>query len=465
MTARLTAGLLACSLLAAAPGWAEAPREAALPSLAPLIDQVKGAVVNVDVESRAPLGDEQAELLRRFGRRAPGGSEAEGPVNAGMGSGFIIDPKGLVLTNNHVVEHAVAIRVRLDDGRAFDAEVVGRDPLTDVAVIRLKGRFDALPALKLGDSGALRQGDWVVAIGNPFGLASSVSVGIISALDRNIGAGSYDQFLQTDAAINPGNSGGPLFNLKGEVIGINTAIIGQATGIGFAVPSNLVKSVVPPLQKDGQVTRGWLGIGIQDLGAGLWKALNLASADGAIVTTVNEGSPAARAGLKEDDVVLAIDGEKVLNRSGLTRLVAFKRPDSTVKLTVVRAGKTLEVPVTIGVRPDLENLGPVGPRSSAGSDASTRQRIGLAFDNVDPRMADATGLPRAGALVVEVSPGSPAEKAGLSRGLVVIEVNHKPIRGRDDLAAALKDLKSGTSTLLRVTDARGDRRLMALELP
>ena len=279
-----------------------APKEGTLPSLAPLVESVKSAVVNVDVQKR--VSEEQMGASERFLRRRGSRGGSDEPLNSGSGSGFIIDPKGMVLTNNHVVEGAVTIRVRLDDGRSFDADIVGRDPLSDVAVIKLKGKVDSLPALKLGDSSAMRVGDWVVAIGNPFGLSSSVSAGIISALDRQIGASRYDQFLQTDAAINPGNSGGPLFNLKGEVIGINSAIIGSATGIGFAVPSSMVKALLPQLEKNGVVTRGWLGVAIQDVNPTLARALALPVSDGALITNVNDGSPAQKGGLKDEDVTI-----------------------------------------------------------------------------------------------------------------------------------------------------------------
>jgi serine protease Do len=434
---------------------------AQLPSLAPLIDSVKGAVVNLDVQKRT--SDEHQAMIERFFRGRRGGQSDEAPLSPGTGSGFIIDPKGLVLTNNHVVADAVNIKVRLDDGRSFEGEVLGRDPLTDVALVRLKGKVENLKTVRLGDSEVIRVGDWVVAIGNPFGLAQSVSAGIISALDRQIGASRYDQFLQTDAAINPGNSGGPLFNLKGEVVGMNTAIIGAATGIGFAVPSNLIKALLPQLEKDGLVTRGWLGVAIQDVTPALAKALGLPAREGALIGSVNDGSPAARAGLKEEDVVVAIDGEKVGSSSALTRIVALKRPDSTVTLSVVRNGKPIEVKVTLGVRPDLESVGDLKKRAAPTEDS---QRLGLSFQDIDPRLADATGLPRQGALVVEVAPGSPAEEAGLRRGMAVIELNRRPIRNRDELLAALKQLKSGGVALLRVAlPGSAQRSLLALEIP
>jgi len=442
-----------------------APKEGTLPSLAPLVESVKGAVVNVDVQKR--VSEDQLGATERFMRRGRGSRGGEEPLNSGTGSGFIIDPSGIVLTNNHVVENAVTIRVRLVDGRSFDADIMGRDPLSDVAVIKLKGKIDQLPALKLGDSSTMRVGDWVVAIGNPFGLSSSVSAGIISALDRQIGASRYDQFLQTDAAINPGNSGGPLFNLKGEVIGINSAIIGSATGIGFAVPSSMVKALLPQLEKTGVVTRGWLGVAIQDLNPTLAKALALPVNDGALITSVNDGSPAQKGGLRDEDVVVSIDGEKVTSANALTRAVAMKRPDGVVVLSVFRAGKPLEAKVKIGLRPDLEGIGETGKHGEAAEAGTAKQKVGLSFQDIDPRDAEAAELPGAGALVVEVAPGSPAERAGFRRGMVVTEVNHKAIRSRDELMAALKNVKPGGVLLLKIAVPGGgsNRSLIAVEMP
>lgn len=458
MTNRIRTVLASTVVALASTSWAE-PKDT-LPTLAPLVESVKAAVVNVDVQKRA--SDEQQALMERFFHRR---GREDAPLTPGAGSGLIIDPKGLVLTNNHVVENAVTIRVRLDDGRAFDAEVVGRDPLTDVALVRLKGKFDALPSARLGDSGALKVGDWVVAIGNPFGLAQSVSAGIISALDRQIGATAYDQFLQTDAAINPGNSGGPLFSMKGEVIGINTAIIGAATGIGFAVPSNLVKSLLPQLEKQGHVTRGWLGVGIQDLTPPMAKALGVAGSDGALVSSVNENSPAQRGGVKEDDVIASVDGERVGTSAALTRLVALKRPESVVALAVVRGGKPLELKVKLGTRPDLEKSEALDKKP--GELTESNQRLGLALANVDPRMADATGVPIQGALIAEVVPGSVAAQAGLRPGLVVVEANRKAVKSREELIGMLRAAKSGTVVLLRAVAAQNpsSRLLFALEVP
>jgi serine protease Do len=425
------------------------------------VESVKGAVVNVDVQAKAalPWGRRGAPQDNPFFGRGPQ------PIRQGAGSGFIIDSKGLVLTNNHVVEGAVAILVRLDDGRSFNAEVVGRDPLTDVALVRLKGKVENLPTVKLGDSDAMRVGDWVMAIGNPFELASSVSLGIISARAREIGASRFDEFLQTDAAINPGNSGGPLFNLKGEVVGINTAIVGGSSGIGFAVPSNLVKKLLPQLERNGAITRAWLGIGIQDLTADLARALELPVAEGAVVSQVNEGSPASKAGLRVDDVITTVDGQKVGSGGSLIRTVALKPPGSTSTLEVFREGRKQEVKVQLGTRPDLEGIGARMPQGEEEAQSS-KARVGLGLSNVDARVAERAGLKSPqGALVTEVQPGSPAERADLEAGMVVVEADRKPVRSAEELAKLIRKAPSGSTLLLRVEAPGGGRFLRALRLP
>jgi serine protease Do len=308
-------------------------------------------------------------------------------------------------------------------------------------------------------------GDWVLAIGNPFGLASSVSVGILSAKARNIEAGPYDDFLQTDAAINPGNSGGPLFNMKGEVIGINTAIVGGGTGIGFSVPSNLVRALVPMLEKEGSVTRGYLGIGIQNLTADIGQALKLPVTEGAIVNEVSAGGPAAKAGLKLDDVVIAIDGQKVSSASALTRTVALKRPGTASTLTLYRNGTKQDVKVTLGTRPDLEG---VSKRSPKESEESSKARVGVSLSDIDARTAQQAGFTRneGGALITDVVPGSPAERAELSPGMLVVEANRKPVRNAEELAGAIRATPSGGTLLLRVMMPGGNSRfLRALKVP
>jgi serine protease Do len=437
----------------------------ALASLAPLAESVRAAVVNVEVRSRGPgrgeqpladpFGEELPWPFREF-RQAP----REQPLRQGLGSGFIIDPKGLVLTNNHVVEGAVDIQVKLMDGREFTAEVLGTDPLTDVALIELQGKdVKDLPVVRLGDSDAMRVGDWVLAIGNPFGLSSSVSLGILSAKARDIHAGPYDDFLQTDAAINPGNSGGPLFNMNGEVVGINTAIVGEGTGIGFAVPSNLAKALLPQLQKEGTVTRGWLGLGVQDLTPAIAQAMGLPVHEGAVVISMDEGTPAARAGLRQDDVIVAVDGKPITSAGSLTRTVGLMHPGTQVTLTLYRGTQKQELKATLGTRPDLEG---VSSRGAPRSPTEAHQRLGIGLSDAGPQLG-VRGMPQ-GALITRVVPGSVAEHAGLVPGMVVVEAAGKPVRSAADLARVLQEARPGSSVLLRI-QLRDTRALRALTIP
>ncbi len=431
-----------------------------LPSFAPLAESVKGAVVNVEVKSRAQRGGN--EMFEQFF----GSGNGHPQVRQGAGSGFVIDSRGYILTNNHVVENAVTISVKFDDGRSFDGTVLGTDPATDIALVKLKNPPANLAVLKLGDSDAMRVGDWVVAIGNPFGLASSVSVGILSAKARNIGAGIYDDFLQTDAAINPGNSGGPLFNLKGEVIGINTAIVAGGSGIGFAVPSNLAKALVPQLEKNGSVTRGYIGIGLQKLTPELAKALGV-PAQGALVASVQSDRPGARAGLKQDDVITALDGQPVVSDDALRRNIALRAPGSTVTLTVYRASKPREVKVVLATRPGEEEVSRRGPTDRNSHDESNKEQFGLSLATPTTERARAQGLPP-GVLITEVQPGSPADKAELEPGFVIVEANGQVVTRAQDLSAILRAAKSGSTVLLRAQMRAGEQavtKLFALEVP
>jgi serine protease Do len=437
----------------------------ALMSLAPLVDTVKGAVVNVEVQARArPAMGSRFQglppgLAERFGMQGgqnPYGEGGGSPAKQGLGSGFLIDPSGLVLTNNHVVEDADIVRVKLEDGRSFEAEVLGRDALTDVAVIQLKGVKGKLPFVKLGDSDGLRVGDPVMAIGNPFGLASSVSAGILSARARDIHAGPYDEFLQTDAAINPGNSGGPLFNMKGEVVGMNTAIIGGATGIGFAVPANLIQALLPQLQETGVVRRGWVGLAVQDLTPELARALRVDTPKGAVVAGVSAGGPGAKAGLREEDVITSV-GERAVDSAGsLTRAVALLKPGSEVKVSLVRGGKALEVPVKLGTRPTQRGEEELTPRDA--TPAPLSKRMGLRLSEAQ----DGGG----GAQVVAVEPGSAAERAGLAPGMVLTQVGDQKVSGVAEAAQALTSAESGAALLLRARVPGQDGALLrAIEVP
>jgi serine protease Do len=438
-----------------------------VPSFAGLVDSVKASVINVEVAARAPKASEETpdDLFQWF--LGPQGQERRNvpqrppQYRQGAGSGFIIDGHGLALTNNHVVEGAVAIHVKLEDGRQFEAKVLGRDPLTDVALIQLQGDLGQLPVARLGDSDALKVGDWVIAIGNPFGLASSVSAGIISARARDIHAGPYDDFLQTDAAINPGNSGGPLFDLKGEVVGINTAIVGGGSGIGFAVPSSLVKALLPQLERTGAVTRGYMGIYVQDLTPDLAKALGVPATHGAVVTQVTSGSPADKAGLKADDVVVTLDGQEVTSAGTLTRAVALKQPAAKSVLALYRGSKRSDVSVTLGTRPDLEHV----QAQNSPEPGDTGRKLGVTLQDADPSNVP-NGMPTRGAVVTSIEPGSPAERAELLPGMMVVQAAGKPVNSARDMKNLLKDAKPGSAVLLRVAIPGTDTRLLrALRIP
>jgi serine protease Do len=394
-------------------------------SLAPLIRAVEAGVVNITVNlSREPLSG----LARA----------------SNTGSGFILTPDGLVVTNNHVVARedveAREIIVRLSDGREFPAEVVGRDKSTDVALLRLRGQgVSGLPAVYLGDSDKLEVGDWVVAIGSPFALDHSVSHGMISAKERVIGVGPFDDFIQTDALINPGNSGGPLFNMRGEVVGVNTAIITEGQGIGFAVPINMVKDLLPNLRKNGQLQKGWLGVVIDEQPQVGTRA--------AVVTRVYPISPAAQAGIRPGDQVVKVNGKQVDSFQQLLRKVAIMAPGSEAKLTLLRDGVSQEVLVKLTARPAQEVLAAMNSPGNLGD-------LGLVLRDVTPEVAAPMGLePYAGVMVSGVLPRSPAANAGLRTGDVVTEVNRRKVK---DVAAVRGALEkgAGASVLLRVQ--RGD---------
>lgn len=346
--------------VASVPPTAGAPLPArGYPSLAPLVETVRPTVVGVTSRAAPPPGevppgtleDFWGRFFREYGRRE----------RIGVGSGVIIDPEGLVLTNHHVVAEARAITVRTADEREFSAEVIGRDPEIDIALLRLEGVREPLAAARLGSSDALRVGDFVVAIGNPFGLELTVTSGLVSAKARVIGTGPFDEFLQTDAAINPGNSGGPLFALDGSVVGINIAIVAGGQGIGFAVPIDLVRSVLPQLVEEGRVVRGYLGIVIRDLTPELARAMDAPVEDGAVLVAVERGGPAAEAGLRPGDVVVAVDGERVESAAELSRAVARLRPGRRLTLQVFRDGEAREVEVVLGERPPREDDEERGP--------------------------------------------------------------------------------------------------------
>ncbi|MBU1162542.1 MAG: Do family serine endopeptidase, partial [Proteobacteria bacterium] len=358
-----------------------------------------------------------------------------------LGSGFIIDKEGLIVTNNHVIENADKIKVKLKNGKEFDAEIVGRDPNTDIALIKIKSKNN-LPVVKLGNSDALKVGQWVVAIGSPFGLEHTVTAGIVSAKGRIIGSGPYDDFIQTDASINPGNSGGPLINMEGEVIGINTAIIASGQGIGFAIPINSAKRIVDQLKSSGEVTRGWLGVGIQDLSEELAEYYGIKEGKGVLVTEVFPGDPADAAGIKAKDIVLSINGKKVENTRELSKLIADTSVGDIVKIKVLRNGIEKTFPVKIVKRED-ERVASQTP--SKGNDYELGIRVSELTSEIT-RHFEITEI--SGVIVIDVEPESQGAQAGVMVGDIIKEINHQPITTVKDYKKEIKELKKGDSILM-----------------
>ena len=418
---------------------------------------------NRDDDSPFQPGSPMERFFRRFGgpdglppglRGGPRGG-GRGPVT-GQGSGFFISPDGYAVTNNHVVDGASEVDVTMTDGKSYTAKVIGTDPRTDVALLKVDGKSD-FPWVKLAAS-APRVGDWVVAVGNPFGLGGTVTAGIVSARGRDIGSGPYDDFLQIDAPINRGNSGGPTFGLNGEVIGVNTAIVspsGGNVGIAFAIPSETVAEVVEALKSGGSVARSYVGVQIQPVSDEVAEALNLKDAQGALIAQVQPGTPGEKAGLKAGDVVTAIDGQNIKDSREMSREIARKKPGITVNLSVLRDGK----PITVGVK--LEQL----PTDVASNDAKKGPENDKTERDV-PRLglslAPAKGVAGAGdqgVVVTEVDPNGPAAERGLKAGDVILDVAGKPVMSpndvRDGIAAARKDNRK--AVLMRVKSEQGTR--------
>ncbi len=359
-----------------------------------------------------------------------------------LGSGFIIDSKGFIVTNNHVIENADQIKVILSNEKEFDAELVGRDPNTDLALIKIKDARKLEP-LKFGDSDKLTIGSWVVAIGSPFGLEQTVTAGIVSAKGRVIGSGPYDDFIQTDASINPGNSGGPLLNMQGEVVGINTAILAQGQGIGFAIPVNLAKGIIDQLKNEGEVTRGWLGVGIQDLSPELRDYYGVGDQEGVLVSQVFEGDPADEAGIKAKDIIVAVDGTPVKTSRELTRVIAGKEVGKKTTISVLRDGEEKRFKVKLAKRQD-EKL-------RASRETESDDEIGIQVTDLTPENAKRLGYEdESGVLIVRIKQGSKAQEAGLQRGDLIKEVNRKGINSVKEFEKAMDQTDSGDTINLLV---------------
>ncbi len=409
-------------------------------------------VVNINTEKivkRPAIPDAFREFFgdQWFG---PQGGRGEKQKQMSLGSGFVIDKAGYILTNRHVIDGADEIKVLFPNKKTYEAKLVGKDARTDVALIKIEPR-EALTVLPLGDSDRAEVGEWVMAIGSPFQMAGTVTVGVVSYQGRQVGLQSQStsiDMIQTDAAINPGNSGGPLINSRGEVIGINTLImtqgVAQSSGVGFAVPVNVAKGILPQLKEKGSVTRGWLGVVIRDMNEELAKTYGLKEAKGAAVTEVQEGSPAEKAGVLAEDVILGVDGSEVGDSSDLVNHVTARPPGSTVKLHILRGGAEKLVSVTLGTFPEE------GERAE-GSEGG-KGRLGMTYRDLSPGLAERLELPRGlrGVLVTSVEPGEAADEATLQSNDVIVSVNSQSVDGVSALEAALDKARPAGSARLRV---------------
>ena len=438
-------------------------------SFAAIAENLRPSVVNIKVVKKiektafarpdmpeGPWGD----LLERFFQGDPRLQNPQTPrTQQGMGSGVIISKDGFVITNNHVVEGAAEVTVTLADHKEYKGRIVGRDPQTDLAVLKIDSK-ESFPASTLGDSDNLRVGDWVVAIGNPFGLDHTVTSGIVSAKGRVIGAGPYDNFIQTDASINPGNSGGPLLNMQGEVVGINTAIIPQGQGIGFAIPVNTIKPLIPQLETKGEVTRGYIGVNIQSITPELAKSLNLQDKKGALIADVAADGPAAKAGLKRGDVIVAFNGQEVADSHALPALVAGAPVDQPATVDVIRNGGKLQLPVKVGQLPSQR----ADKAANEPLAQPAREKWGLHLQDLNPHIAGQLGLKSdQGVVVVGVQPGSRAAEAGVHQGDVILEINQQPISSVADLMAKINGSKAQDQLLLLVQRQNGKLFIPLLE--
>jgi serine protease Do len=425
-------------------------------------------------EFRGPGGDEMERFMERFfGERGPfanprgfGPGMPHGMPMGAAGSGFIVDADGLIVTNFHVIDGADQVTVTLSDGRDFEAKIVGSDPDTDLAVLKIDAG-EKLPVATFADADQVRVGDPVIAIGNPFGLGGTVTAGIVSAKDRALGAGRYDDFFQIDAPINHGNSGGPTFDLQGRVIGVNTAIqspTGGNVGIGFAIPADLVQDVVADLRDDGMVERGWLGVHIQAVDEDLAKSLDLAEAEGALVAQVTEDSPAARAGLEQGDVILSYQGKTIEHLRDLTRAVADTDPGTDAAIVVWHDGKERTMEVEIGQMPGENQVLAMGDQNQSGADTP---KLGVMLAQLTPDARDSLNLPAdvVGVLVTDVQPGSPAAAKGLRQGDVIIEADHQEMKDPEMVAKAVQGAaERGDEAILLLIKRDGQDRFVAVHI-
>lgn len=460
--------------------------------LADLVDQVVDSVVNISVTQSLPEAQRQGgnplfegtpfdEFLEDLMRRRPGpwggeGEERRRPRSSSLGSGFVIDPSGIVITNNHVIGDSTDITVIFSDGQKLKAEIVGRDSKIDVAVLRVKGD-KPFKAVKFGDSDKARVGDWVLAVGNPFGLGGTVTAGIVSARNRNIDSSPYDNYIQTDAAINRGNSGGPLFNMNGEVIGMNTAILspsGGSVGIGFANPSNTISHIVDQIRQFGEARRGWLGVRIQNIDETLADSLNLGKVRGALVASVDSRGPAKSSSLKTGDVIIKFNGKPIQESRDLTNFVAATPVGTESVVTYLHDGKEMETKVVLGRLENNETLAnSSGEDSQQGSsllekNSSGEKILGLNLVALNPKYRLRWNLKEdaRGVLVLKVDPNSEAAEKRINAGDLIIEINQEVMVTPADIVKKVNEARAAKrkALLLLIANARGDVHFVALEL-
>lgn len=411
-----------------------------LNSFAPLVQKVEKSVVNVSttqiVKQNRPL---PFDFFREFFGESPFGFE-QPHERQSLGSGVIISSDGYILTNNHVVKDATIVKIKLYGSKdEYDAKLIGQDPKIDLALLKIDAKKD-LPYAEMGDSDALQVGDWVIAIGNPFGLSHTVTKGIVSAKGRVIGSGPYDDFIQTDTPINFGNSGGPLFNLKGEIVGINTAIISGGQGIGFAIPINMAKNLLPQL-KTGKIVRGYIGIRIKDVTKDLAESFGLEQTEGALVEEVVKNSPADKAGIKEGDIIVEVDGKKVEDSLQLPKLIAMLKPGTSIVVKVIRDKKEQELKIVIGQQGETDIAGTI-------------------FDKLGLRLSDTKN----GVLVEDVLPNTIAVKLGIKAGDYIVKINNMPIKSIEELTHVIKKLGQGAACTLQLKTERGTK-IITFRLP
>ncbi|WP_336800538.1 DegQ family serine endoprotease [Kaistia sp. MMO-174] len=478
----LGAFLTAATPAALAPAWAGQGPDSVADLAAGLVDSVVNISTSQTVEGargipapQAPEGSPFQEFFDEFFNKQKDGTTNAPPRKVqSLGSGFVIDSTGVIITNNHVIEGADEIIANFNDGTKLTATLVGRDEKTDIAVLQVKPTAaKPLKALKFGDSDKMRVGDWVMAIGNPFGLGGTVTTGIVSARNRDINSGPYDNFLQTDAAINRGNSGGPLFNQNGEIIGINTAIIspsGGSIGIGFAIPSDAAMHVVDQIRRYGETRRGWLGVRIQQVTDEIAESLGMGPARGALVAGVTEKGPAAEAGIEPGDVVISFDGKPIGEMRDLPRLVADADIDKVVDVVVIRKGKETMLKAKVGrlteevaKADEKQNPTPAEPPKPV-----VTQLLGLTLSELtaDLRKQFSVASEVKGVVVTEVEPGSSAAEKGIAIGEVVVEVSQEPVSKPADISARIDALKKDgrKSALFLIANTAGELRFVPLKL-